>query len=217
MLRLYHIITSIYQLLKQINILFIDSVDHILIHEVSIQILRLLPIKLLPLPPLFVYHLISVEWTWTFFGSYHLSNTWSRLRFILKEFLNLDVLLPLVLEFKLEVCVILFVGFSSHGQVFQGEVPLFVDVSIVVLGDFRRWNIVFRPFAFDASWDLSTRFKNRVLFMCLHRRLARQRPLIFNLTINIYHIFILVKLLYSRVLHLLLFLVNSALTSRIII
>jgi hypothetical protein len=63
MLRLYHIITSIYQLLKQINILFIDSVDHILIHEVSIQILRLLPIKLLPLPPLFVYHLISVEWT----------------------------------------------------------------------------------------------------------------------------------------------------------
>lgn len=51
---------------------------------------------------------------------------------------------------ELEVIVLLDIGVSGHGEVLQGEVPLLVDVSVVVLRNFWSWDVVLGPFPLGA-------------------------------------------------------------------
>ena len=99
-----------------------------------------------------------------------------------------------------------------------------MDVAIVILGNLWRLNIIFRPSSFYTSRDLNYGLKRLRRFMNLHRRLRGRQAFVFDLSIDVYYVFILIELLYTWVLllglhtvHEVLFLVDSAVASRIIV
>jgi len=112
--------------------LLIKPVHYIFIHEVAIKILSLSIIQIFSFLPFLINHFIPIDW--------HIFLLW-----LFRNFLNIFFLLPLKLELKPEICIVLLVGLTSHAQIFKGEVSLLMDVSVVVLRYFRSWDVVFRP------------------------------------------------------------------------
>ena len=115
MFLLYHVIRPLNELLEKVLILLVDAVHYILVHKVAIQILCFFIIILSP-PFLFlVDNLKSVERTSGLLLLEVTPGLLLRLWLILPSCVtNIDILLPFVLELKLQISVVLFVCFSRH-------------------------------------------------------------------------------------------------------